>query len=75
MAAKEPLVIVDNTNTQKWEWAIYEAIAQHLGYDVEIVVVGEARPSPETLQLYARRNLHGVPQAAIQKMADRWEDA
>jgi predicted kinase len=72
MARGAELVIIDNTNTQKWEYMLYEAMAEIFGYEVEIVIVGGH--NPEDVALYAERNIHGVPFEAIQAMAERWED-
>jgi predicted kinase len=65
-------VVIDNTNTQKWEYAIYLAMAEVLGYEVCETTVGGR--SPEEIALYAERNTHGVPLRNIQAMADRWEE-
>lgn len=63
------LVIIDNTNTQKWEYEDYLHMAAKHGYDVRIQVVGNTTD----LELYAKRNTHGVPLTALQRMAARWE--
>ena len=61
-------VIVDNTNTRKWEYEKYEEKAKKLGYDVEIVCI----PHPDP-KVAAERNTHGVPEEVIRKMIARWE--
>jgi len=65
------LVFIDNTNTQKWEWASYEQMAADFGYEFETCVVGEL--DENSLKLYANRNTHGVPLEAIRRMAKRFE--
>lgn len=62
-------VIVDNTNTQRWEFKSYVDAALMAGYHVEFAVI-EPKLSAET---YAARCTHGVPVTQIQRMIDRWE--
>lgn len=57
-------VVVDNTNTSNLECAPYVALAQALGAEVEFVVFGV---DPATC---AARNVHGVPEHAVQRMHD-----
>jgi len=64
-----PLIVVDNTNTQKWEFEYYVQLAEQYGCAVDIVKVPHIEAS-----VAAARNSHGVPLAAIQRMLDRWED-
>lgn len=64
-------VIVDNTNTQGWEMSRYINAALKLGRTVEV-------HTPQTSWAWdvkecTKRNSHGVPQDAIQKMFDRFE--
>jgi len=61
-------VVLDNTNTQHWEYQEYVKLAEKMGYEVEIVCV----PHIDTV-LAAQRNTHGVPEASIRKMLARWE--
>ena len=62
-------VILDNTNTQKWEYEKYQKLAEEMGYEVEIVKVPHIDPV-----LASKRNTHGVPEDAIRRMLARWED-
>jgi len=62
-------VVLDNTNTQKWEFENYVAEAEEAGYQVEVVTVPHIDPA-----LAAQRNTHGVPEVAIRRMLARWED-
>ena len=64
------LIIIDNTNTQKWEYEDYLHMAAKHGYNVVVHKVGNT----DDLELYAKRNTHGVPLTALQRMAARWED-
>lgn len=65
-----PYIIVDNTNTQKWEFDKYVRIAQDNNYKVEIVNIFDGGLSDEHL---ASRNTHGVPLDAISRMRNRWQ--
>ena len=64
------LCIIDNTNTQHWEYEKYVEAAKENGFMVHIISVDWKQ---EDIPLYAERNTHGVPEEAIQRMADRWE--
>lgn len=56
-------VVVSNTFTQRWEMQPYLDMAKKLGAEVEAIkCTGD----------YG--NIHGVPEDAIQRMRDRWED-
>jgi len=64
------LCIIDNTNTQHWEYEKYVEAAKENGFMVQIISIDWKQ---EDIPLYAERNSHGVPEEAIQRMADRWE--
>lgn len=66
------LVILDNTNTQYWEFQPYVELAKEFGYKVNLNRVGKLDDS--SLKTYANRNKHGVPLEVIQKQAKRFED-
>jgi tRNA uridine 5-carbamoylmethylation protein Kti12 len=66
-----PVVILDNTNTHRWEYLNYEGIALLKGYDVKIVEF-QAKTIHE-VRLCIRRNSHGVPPAVIANMAVEFE--
>ena len=61
-------VVVDNTNTRKWEYQKYQQAAEAAGYQVEVISVPHI-----SAKLAAQRNSHGVPESSIQRMIDRWE--
>jgi predicted kinase len=65
-----PTIIVDNTNTQKWEYQYYLNLADQYDYDVEIIDLFDGGLSDEEL---AKRNIHNVPKEAISRMRARWE--
>lgn len=65
-------VIVDNTNTRLYEMKKYVQLAQKYGYDVEF-------HEPDTPWAWdvaelTKRNTHGVPEHAIQRMFNRWDE-
>tara|TARA_R110002020_G_scaffold210083_1_gene416051 strand:+ start:1863 stop:2354 length:492 start_codon:yes stop_codon:yes gene_type:complete len=64
------IAIIDNTNTQHWEYAPYVKAAKEAGWDVQIITLDW---NEHDIPLYAKRTKHGVPEEAIQRMADRWE--
>jgi predicted kinase len=65
----EKLVVVDNTNICGWEFENYETLAKALGYKVTIVNM----PMNEPAEVYHKRNKHGVPLEAIQRMINSFE--
>lgn len=63
-----PLVVVDNTNTTLREMKPYVKLAQKYGYSVRFVRL-------ETpVSVAAGRNVHGVPEEAVERMAARMAD-
>lgn len=72
MNAGVAMVVIDNTNVQRWEFAIYLVMAEIFGYKVQEVVVGGH--SDKDVELYDKRNVHGVPEAALYVMANHWEE-
>lgn len=64
-------IIIDNTNTQKWEFKPYVSMALNNNYHVEIM-------EPDTPWKFkekelAKRTLHGVPEDQIRRMLERYE--
>jgi predicted kinase len=68
----QPVIIVDNTNTQRWEAKPYVQMALENGYD--IIVREPDTPWRRDAVELSKRNVHGVPLESIQKMLKRWED-
>ena len=64
------LVIVDNTFIHRWEWMNYASIGYALGCRVQVVQVV---PTEEQLAVCAARNVHGVPEEVIRRMAAEFE--
>jgi len=67
-----PAVILDNTNTQYWEFEAYVEVAKCHGYMVHVITVGQPK-DPHHIEECARRNEHGVPFEIICKMSDRFQ--
>lgn len=55
-------VVVANTFSQEWEIAPYRRMAEKRGAKLKIINMTEEYGS-----------IHGVPQAAIERMKERWE--
>lgn len=71
------LVIVDNTNVQKWEFLNYAVAATRLNYEVYVESCLDKRADDLTvadLKRFAERNMHGVSFETIAAMAARWEE-
>lgn len=64
---KDEAVIVDNTNTQKWEYEWYVQRAEKHGYIVSIIRVDTSLSDEEL----AKRNTHAVPAETIRRMRER----
>jgi predicted kinase len=61
-------IIIDNTNIEAWEMKPYVLKAREHGYTVKLVPV-EIKNTAKEL---AERNVHNVPEAAIQRMLDKY---
>lgn len=68
MSRNTPVIVIDNTNTQKWEYAIYLELAKVFNYEVEVKIPIEWDP-----KVCAARNVHGVPESKILEMIARFE--
>lgn len=80
-----PLVIVDNTNTQKWEYSNYVDMARAAGYSVEFQfptspwwkkIEGKIKDktfNDKDVEEFHSRNKHSVPFEVIKKMMIRFE--
>lgn len=64
LQANVHIVIVSNTFVQRWEMRPYAEMAKK--YDYQLVIT-------EVRGTY--KSVHNVPEATIQNMRDRWEDA
>lgn len=85
-AGKTPLVI-DNTNLSPKERKPYINLARFYGYDIEIVhpdspwfldVLPRLRTktfTDEDVKLFAEKNVHSVPEEAIRRMMNNWNES
>lgn len=67
------LVVIDNTNTMQKEMNPYIKMGKSFGYKTKIVMVGGT--DEEDIKLYTSRNVHGVPEEAIRRMAGRIKES
>lgn len=70
MALGERLILIDNTNTMRWEMAPYLELAEQHDY---MVVIAQTNWLHEDAPLYAARNKHGVNLETIEAQMKRWE--
>lgn len=71
MKEGESLIIIDNTNTQKWEAKPY--VEAGLTYGYEILVKEPTTEWAKDAKELVKRNQHGVPYDSIVSMLKRWE--
>ena len=65
----EETIIVDNTNTYKWEYENYVLLAEEWGYEVEIIITDMSKSA----EVYHERNTHDVPLEVIERMLREFE--
>ena len=65
------LVIVDNTNSMKWEYKVYTHLCQVLGLDRHVLEI--PHPNLNIVSAYLSRNAHNLSLSAIKDFTDRWE--
>lgn len=68
-----PLIIVDNTNIKRSDFAVYIQMAKEFGYEVLEYIMQEPPFTDEYIRMCYKRNKHGVPFEAIQRMAKKFE--
>ena len=66
---KMPKVIIDNTNLEPWESKPYVQYALDNEYEVKIINI----PLKNTAEELVKRNVHGVPLVAIERMIDKYK--
>lgn len=71
LRASTPLIFIDNTNTQKWEYENYIKEAKLYEYKIREKVIGKF--GKDFIKLCASRNRHNVPHDIIKKQAERFE--
>ena len=64
-------IIINNTNTERWEYEVYELLAELAGYQVRYVNLYDGGCTDEEL---AQRNQHGLCLEKIRQMRERYMD-
>ena len=72
LSSKKEVVVVDNTNSQLWEYQIYVYICEILGIKYQILEV--PCPNSTIAEMYRSRNVHNIDPPAMTKILDRWEE-
>jgi len=67
-------ILIDNTNTQRWEAKFYVERALEHGYQVKIREPETVWWLSRNVEQLAQKNQHGVPAEGIRNMVERWED-
>jgi predicted kinase len=66
--SSQALVVVDNTNTQLWEFKTYIDVAKEHQYKISVIrIVIDPKKAAE-------RNRHGVPEEVVVRMSSRFEN-
>lgn len=65
-------VVIDNTNTQRWEFDPYIKLALSRGYQVVIKDLFDGGCTDEQLA-ERQKSTHGVPVEVLRRMRARWE--
>ncbi|KAJ3029079.1 UNVERIFIED_CONTAM: NEDD4-binding protein 2 [Siphonaria sp. JEL0065] len=68
-----PLVIIDNTNLQRWEAKPYVECAVRCGYEVQVREPTTSWWVAKDVEELFKRGTHGVPLDAITRMVERYE--
>eukprot|EP00746_Dinoflagellata_sp_MGD_P138965 gnl/MRDRNA2_/MRDRNA2_72504_c1_seq1.p1 gnl/MRDRNA2_/MRDRNA2_72504_c1~~gnl/MRDRNA2_/MRDRNA2_72504_c1_seq1.p1 ORF type:complete len:1636 (+),score=316.11 gnl/MRDRNA2_/MRDRNA2_72504_c1_seq1:35-4909(+) len=68
---QKPLVIIDNTNVRKSDYAFYQSRSESEGY--QVVVLEMVCDSTTELEQFRKRSKHDVPGSAVGAMWGRWE--
>lgn len=63
-------VVVSNTSMTLWELNPYLQMAKEYGYDVTVYRI----KGPWDAEVFAKRNVHGVPVAGVQKQINKYEE-
>ena len=71
LADEKELIVIDNTNSQKWEYRTYCYLSEILGLNFYILEI--PCHSPNMVSVYCGRNRHSVPMSAALWMYQRWE--
>ncbi|HEY9582775.1 MAG TPA: ATP-binding protein [Candidatus Paceibacterota bacterium] len=70
LAEGKPIVIVDNTNAQRFEYEPYLDLAEQYGYEV----IFKEMPMPNPSEA-VKRNIHKVPEDTVKRQIQNWEES
>lgn len=78
IAEKRPVVVVDNTNVQSWQYEEYVKAAKMYGYEVRFERFSPLKEDGtvdwDLVNMYADRNSHGCSRSACARMALAWQE-
>lgn len=66
------VIVVDNTNSMRWEYRNYVYLCELLGVRYHILEI--PHPNEQIVSVYCSRNLHKVDELSIKSFTERWED-
>jgi len=68
---QSPIIVIDNTNAQKWQYANYITEGNMWGYSTLVVDMG--CPTEDDVWHFWKRGTHNVPISVMMNMWDKWE--
>jgi len=71
MKHRSELVYIDNTNIKRKDYQVYIDLAKEYGYNCKLLEANT--PWVWDVDECVKRNVHGVPREAIQRMKDNYE--
>lgn len=71
LSNKVKLIIIDNTNSKKWEYQVYKRIAKICGYSTQVFEI--SCKDDETFAKFIERSQHKVDKDAIRRAWNQWE--
>ncbi|KAI6661203.1 hypothetical protein LOD99_10131 [Oopsacas minuta] len=71
LIGNKSLIIIDNTNSQYWEYSLYKCLAKCFGYSCSVLEL--ICPDEDVLKVYHKRNKHNVGYEVLVAMRNRWE--
>lgn len=71
MSRRIGCVVVNNPNSQQWEYEHYEILAKHFNYEVYIIEID--CPTEEHVEYFQQRCTYKIPKEICLSMRNRWE--
>lgn len=72
MQNQESLIIIDNTNSRKWEAKKY--VENAIKYQYEVIIMEPDTEWKKDINILFDKNVHGIPKRHIKRMIAKWED-